>query len=102
MWNSFRRKPAEEPYPKPQWPPIQETDNIDITGKRHDGGVDLIIVTSLTRRQVSRQRRGRWQSQGLGALGNQGLSMTRTNLLVFRVSRSLQATTPASLYISAA
>jgi hypothetical protein len=46
MWNPFRRKSAKEPIPKPQWPPIQDPDNIDITGKRHDGGLDLIIVAS--------------------------------------------------------
>ena len=46
MWNPFRRKPAEEPFPKPEWPPIQELDNVDITGKRRDGGVDLVIVAS--------------------------------------------------------
>ncbi|HJZ55645.1 MAG TPA: DUF6572 domain-containing protein [Gemmataceae bacterium] len=46
MWNPFRRKPAEEPFPKPKWPPIQELDNVDLTGKRRDGGVDLVIVAS--------------------------------------------------------
>jgi hypothetical protein len=46
MWNPFRRKPAEEPFPKPEWPPIQELDSIDLTGKRRDGGVDLVIVAS--------------------------------------------------------
>jgi hypothetical protein len=46
MWNPFRRKPAEESFPKPEWPPIQDPDNIDIIGKRRDGGVDLAIVAS--------------------------------------------------------
>lgn len=46
MWNPFRRKPAEEPFPKPEWPPIQDLDNVAITGKRRDGGVDLVIVAS--------------------------------------------------------
>jgi hypothetical protein len=46
MWNLFRRKPAEEPFPTPKWPPIQSPDSIDITGKRHDGGLDLGIVAS--------------------------------------------------------
>jgi Family of unknown function (DUF6572) len=46
MWNPFRRKLAQEPFPKPEWPPIQELDSIDITGKRWDGGVDLVIVAS--------------------------------------------------------
>jgi hypothetical protein len=46
MWNPFRRKPAEAPFPKPEWPPIQELDSIDITGKRSDGGVDLVIIAS--------------------------------------------------------
>ena len=46
MWNPFRRKPAEEPFPRPRWPPIQALDSVDITGKRRDGGVDLVIVAS--------------------------------------------------------
>jgi Domain of unknown function (DUF3806) len=46
MWNPFRRKPTDTPFPKPEWPPIQELDNIDLTGKRRDGGVDLVIVAS--------------------------------------------------------
>jgi hypothetical protein len=46
MWNLFRRKPAEEPFPRPEWPPIQSLESIDITGERHDGGVDLVIVAS--------------------------------------------------------
>jgi hypothetical protein len=46
MWNPFSQKPAEEPFPKPKWPPIQELDSIDITGKRRDGGVDLVIIAS--------------------------------------------------------
>lgn len=46
MWNPFRRKPGDEPFPTPEWPPIQSLDSIDITGKRHDGGVDLAIVAS--------------------------------------------------------
>jgi hypothetical protein len=46
MWNPFRRKQAEKPFPEPEWPPIQELDSIDITGKRLDGGVDLVIVGS--------------------------------------------------------
>jgi hypothetical protein len=46
MWNPFRRKPTEEPFPKPEWPPIQELDSIDLTGQRRDGGIDLGIVAS--------------------------------------------------------
>lgn len=46
MWNPFRRKPAEEAFPKPQWAPIQALDSVDITGKRRDGGVDLVITAS--------------------------------------------------------
>jgi hypothetical protein len=46
MWNPFRRKPAEEPFPKPQWQPIQQLDNIDLTAKRRDGGIELVIVAS--------------------------------------------------------
>ena len=34
------------PFPKPTWPPIQNLDSIDLAGKRHDGGVDLVIVAS--------------------------------------------------------
>jgi hypothetical protein len=33
-------------FPKPNWPPIQDLENVDITGKRRDGGVDLVIVAS--------------------------------------------------------
>lgn len=33
-------------FPKPEWPPIQDLESIDITGKRKDGGVDLVIVAS--------------------------------------------------------
>lgn len=46
MWNPFRCKPVEKQFPKPKWPPIQQLDNIDITGKRRDGGVDLVIIAS--------------------------------------------------------
>jgi hypothetical protein len=46
MWNPFRRKPAEEPVPKPEGAPIQQLDSIDITAKKRDGGVDLVIVAS--------------------------------------------------------
>jgi hypothetical protein len=46
MWNPFRRKPTEEPFPKPKWPPIQQLDRVDLVGKRRDGGVDLVIVAS--------------------------------------------------------
>jgi hypothetical protein len=46
MWNLFRRKQAEEPFPTPEWPPIQSLDSIDIIGNRHDGGLDLAIVAS--------------------------------------------------------
>jgi hypothetical protein len=40
------RRAAEESFPKPEWPPIQNFNSIDITGKRRDGGVDLVIVAS--------------------------------------------------------
>jgi hypothetical protein len=33
-------------FPKPQWPPIQDLESVDITGVREDGGVDLVIVVS--------------------------------------------------------
>jgi hypothetical protein len=33
-------------FPRPQWPPIQNLESVDITGKRKDGGVDLVIVVS--------------------------------------------------------
>ena len=33
-------------FPKPNWPPIQDLETVDITGKRRDGGVDLVIVAS--------------------------------------------------------
>ncbi len=33
MRNPFRRKAAGDPFPKPKWPPIQELDSIDITGR---------------------------------------------------------------------
>ena len=33
-------------FPKPEWPPIQDPEGVDITGKRKDGGVDLVIVVS--------------------------------------------------------
>jgi hypothetical protein len=33
-------------FPKPAWPPIQDVESVDITGKRKDGGVDLLIVVS--------------------------------------------------------
>lgn len=46
MWNPFRRKPSEAAFPKPEWPPIQNFDSVDLTGKRRDGGVDLVIVAS--------------------------------------------------------
>lgn len=46
MSNPFHREPDEAPFPKPKWPPIQELDRVDLTGKRRDGGVDLVIVGS--------------------------------------------------------
>jgi hypothetical protein len=33
-------------FPKPQWPPIQDLECVDMTGKRKDGGVDLVIAVS--------------------------------------------------------
>lgn len=47
--SSSRRKPgkpAAVPFPKPEWPPIQKLDSVDITAKRKDGGVHLVIVAS--------------------------------------------------------
>lgn len=44
--SSSRRKPAAAPFPKPEWPPIQKLDSVDITAKRKDGGVQLAIVAS--------------------------------------------------------
>ena len=46
MAKPSRRKSAVEPFSRPEWPPIQDPDRIDITGKRRDGGVDLVIVAS--------------------------------------------------------
>jgi hypothetical protein len=46
MGEQFRGKSADQPFPKPEWPPIQEPDSVDIAGKRRDGGVDLVIVAS--------------------------------------------------------
>jgi hypothetical protein len=46
MWNSFRNESADDGFPKPKWPPIQALDSVDITGKRRDGGLDLVIVVS--------------------------------------------------------
>ena len=46
MWNPFRRKADDKPFPKPEWPPIQALDRIDIIGQRRDGGLDLVIVAS--------------------------------------------------------
>ena len=40
---------ADDPnaaFPKPQWPPIQDVESVDLIGKRRDGGVDLLIVAS--------------------------------------------------------
>jgi hypothetical protein len=34
------------PFPKPEWPPIQDPESVDLAGKRKDGGVDLLIVAS--------------------------------------------------------
>jgi hypothetical protein len=34
------------PFKGPREDPIQNIDNVDIVGKRKDGGVDLVIVTS--------------------------------------------------------
>lgn len=33
-------------FQKPNWPPIQDLDSVDITGKRKDGGIDLFIAVS--------------------------------------------------------
>ena len=33
-------------FPKPEWPPIQDLETVDITGKRKDGGVNLMITVS--------------------------------------------------------
>ena len=46
MWNPLRRKPDQKPFPKPEWPPIQDLDSIDVGRKRKDGGVDLAIVAT--------------------------------------------------------
>jgi hypothetical protein len=46
MSKPSRRKPAEESFPKPEWPPIQELDSVDLVARRRDGGVDLVIVAS--------------------------------------------------------
>lgn len=46
MWNPFRKTRSGEVFPEPRWPPVQNPDEIDIAGKRRDGGVDLVIVAS--------------------------------------------------------
>src|SRR5437762_1025034 len=46
MAKSSRRNRDEEPFPEPEWPPIQELDSIDLAAKRKDGGVVLVIVAS--------------------------------------------------------
>lgn len=46
MPNSTDRNPAGEPFPVPEWPPIQSPDSIDIIAQRHDGGVSLVVVAS--------------------------------------------------------
>src|SRR5688572_28780681 len=49
MWNlfrRFRRKAEGADFPKPQWPPIQNLDSIDIIAKWKDEGIDLVIVAS--------------------------------------------------------
>ena len=33
-------------FPRPEWPPIQDLESVDLIGKRKDGGVDLTIVAS--------------------------------------------------------
>ena len=45
MW-PFKRNQDEKRFPKPEWPPIQELDSVDLAAKRNDGGVDLVIVAS--------------------------------------------------------
>ena len=37
---------CDSAFPKPQWPPIQDTESVDLIGERTDGGVDLVIVAS--------------------------------------------------------
>lgn len=39
-------RPHSDDFPKPEWPPIQDLESVDITGKRHDGGAELVIVVS--------------------------------------------------------
>lgn len=46
MSNAYNPGEREQPFPSPQWPPIQDLDSIDVTGKRRDGGVDLFIAAS--------------------------------------------------------
>ena len=46
MSNPFRRHDPDQSFPRPEWPPIQDLDRINVTGKRRDGGVDLFIVAS--------------------------------------------------------
>jgi hypothetical protein len=46
MSNPSGPKRVEESFPKPEWPPIQDPDSIDVVGKRRDGRVDLLIVAS--------------------------------------------------------
>jgi hypothetical protein len=47
MWKwLFRTSEDEAEIPKPEWPPIQNVESIDVIGHKDDGGVDLIIVAS--------------------------------------------------------
>lgn len=46
MWSFFRKETTDPSFPQPKWPPIQELDSVDLTGLRHDGGVDLVILAS--------------------------------------------------------
>ena len=38
--------PIPDPFPEPEWPPIQNLEEVDLVGVRQDGGVDLVIVVS--------------------------------------------------------
>ncbi|MFM9961285.1 MAG: DUF6572 domain-containing protein [Planctomycetaceae bacterium] len=46
MLNDVGNSRSDESFPKPEWPPIQNLDSIDVVGRRRDGGVDLLIVAS--------------------------------------------------------
>src|SRR5262245_51541888 len=45
-WGTDLADGSNSEFPKPEWPPIQDLEGVDLTGKRKGGGVDLLIVVS--------------------------------------------------------